>query len=516
MSGMTRRVLLRTALSAGVGLAAGAPLWLGGTGSSSTGVLLRSQRPLPTLYEVPLTVPPVLAPVGRTPSTDYYEILQRPGAAAIFPRVRTTIWGYNGVFPGPTIRARRGRRVVVRHRNHLPVPTVVHLHGGHTPPASDGYPTDLVLPASGWPTMTSMPGMAGMSERDRLAAPTRAERVYTFPTQQRAATLWYHDHRMDFTGASVWRGLAGFHLIGDDEEEELPLPTGDRDIPLMISDRAFDRSGQLLYPNLDPTMRTTPGVSAPYVGGVLGDTILVNGRPWPYAEVAGIRYRLRLLNASNARRYRLRLAPSGELVQIGSDGGLLASPVTHDAIEIAPAERFDVVVDFSHYTPGTHVDLVNDFGDGPTTKVMQFRVGEKVTDTSRVPDTLASIAPLDAPAATRTMFFQGTGTGWTINGQPYDPSQYAAVVRRGSTEIWRLITDMHHPVHLHLVHFQVLSRGLRGPGPYDAGWKDVIDLRPAEEASITMSFDGDPGRYVFHCHNLEHEDMGMMGNFRVV
>jgi len=230
---------------------------------------------------------------------------------------------------------------------------------------------------------------------------------------------------MGYTGASIWRGLAGFHLIRDQEEDALPLPRGDRELPLMITDRAFTADGSLRYPSIDPSLATTPGVTP----GVLGDVILVNGRPWPLAHVDGARYRLRLLNASNARRYRLALDPpppdGGGLVQIGSEGGLLEHPISHDVIDIAPAERFDVIVDFARYRVGQHVTLVNQFGTGPTAAVMRFQVARAATDDTYIPDRLSTIAALDPAVATvtRTMLFQdhGKAMGWTINGAPFSP-----------------------------------------------------------------------------------------------
>jgi len=344
-------------------------------------------------------------------------------------------------------------------------------------------------------------------------------RDYVYPMTQPAATLWYHDHRMDFTGPAVWRGLAGFHLVSDPAEDALGLPTGDRDLPVMIADRSFDADGSLRYPSLDRSLLHTPGVHEPYGSGVLGDVILVNGVPWPVAEVPAVRHRLRLLNASNARRYRLTLDPPGPLVQIGADGGLLEGPIAHEALEIAPAQRFDVVVDFGRYRPGQVVTLRNEFGDDTTTPIMRFRIGGAVPDTSRVPDRLAPAAPAGTAAVTRDLRFRhgevNGMAGWTINGDAFDPARAAATPRLGDTEIWRLSSDFHHPIHLHLASFRVLSRGIGGPGPYDHGPKDTVDLRPAEQASILVRFTDHPGRYVFHCHNLEHEDMGMMGVFTV-
>jgi spore coat protein A, manganese oxidase len=510
---MSRRTVLGL-FGAAAAVGVGVPLLGGIGGASSTGTLLRSERPLPRPFTRPLTIPPVLEPTGRTATTDLYDITQRRADAQILDDVLTPIWGYNGKFPGPTIVARRGRAAVVRHRNELAVPTVVHLHGGHTSPEHDGFPIDLLLPVGVDSVMGHNPHLAG-------GAFAHGEREYVYPSEQRAATLWYHDHRMDFTGPSVWRGLAGFHLIHDDEEDALGLPSGERDLPLMLVDRSFAADGTLRYPSLDPQLTHMAGVAEPYTVGVLGDVVLVNGVPWPVADVSAVRYRLRMLNASNARRFRLALDPQpaggGALVQIASDGGLLNGPIPHDAIELAPAQRCDVIVDFGRYRRGQEVALVNEFGDGSTAQVMRFRVGSREPDSSRVPDVLSSVEALDpaAAAVTRTFAFRagsvGTMRGWTINGRPFDPDRADADPRLGEVEVWRLVSDFHHPFHLHLAQFQVLSRGAGGPGPYDAGWKDTLDLRPGELATVIMRFTGFAGRYVFHCHNLEHEDMAMMG-----
>ncbi|MFF5290636.1 multicopper oxidase family protein [Paractinoplanes globisporus] len=507
---LSRRRLLGGLSAIGAASVAGIQILSGVRGSSSTGELLPSRRALPEPFTLPFRVPPVLSPVRSDATGDHYRVTQRAATAEILPGVRTPIWGYEGQFPGPTIRSVRGRRTVVTHRNELPVPVVVHLHGGHTPATEDGFPTDLLYPAGWTGAHEPMDGVMTHGSRD-----------YAYPMAQPSATLWYHDHRMDFTGPAVWRGLAGFHLITDPAEASLALPSGDRDLPIMIADRSFDADGSLLYPSLDPTLLHTPGVREPYGSGVLGDVILVNGVPWPITEVPAARHRLRLLNASNARRYRLALDPPAPLVQIGADNGLLESPIRHDAIEIAPAQRFDVVVDFGRFRPGDVVTLRNEFGDRTTTPVMRFRVRPADgPDPSRIPDRPAAApAPAGPVAVTRDLRFRhGTVNGmpgWTINGEPFDPGRAVAAPRLGDTEIWRLSSDFHHPIHLHLASFRVLSRGIAGPGAYDHGPKDTIDLRPAEQASILVRFTDHPGRYVFHCHNLEHEDMGMMGVFAV-
>ncbi|WP_370934462.1 multicopper oxidase family protein [Amycolatopsis sp. cg13] len=524
MSGMSRRRFLGLAGGAGALLTAGfvAPRLL--RPAAATGELLTSEVPLPQPFQVPLPLPPVLKPVSRDGGVDRYEIVQRTSTAEILPGLRTPIWGYQGTFPGPTIESRSGRATIVRHRNELPVPTVVHLHGGRTPPESDGYATDLVLPADGRYLASAGHGHPGMADPDAVV--TTGTREYTYPLQQKAAMLWYHDHRMDFTGPAVYRGLAGLHIVRDAEEDDLPLPRGEREIPLMITDRAFAEDGSMRYPSLDPSLRTVPGVEDAYAAGVLGDVLLVNGAPWPVAEVSATRYRLRFLNGSNARRYDLALDPpppnGPAFTQIGSDQGLLNAPRGHEHLPIAPAERYDTVVDFGTYPVGTEVTLVNRLGTGTTTQVMRFRVVRRAKDDSRIPARLSEVERLDRAQATVTREFafrsgQFNGRhGWTIGGEAFTPTRIAAQPKLGDIEIWRFVADLHHPIHLHLVHFQVLSRGGKDPAPHDAGRKDTVDLQPGEAVEVIARFDGYRGRYMFHCHNAEHEDMGMMATFKTV
>ncbi|MDN5851928.1 MAG: multicopper oxidase family protein [Actinomycetia bacterium] len=507
---ITRRELfgLFGAATAGVALAG-----CGVASIASTGEVLPSAAPLPARFQVPLPVPPVARAAGVDPNgAELYRITQRVADREILPGLRTPVLGYEGMFPGPTFETRSGRPIVVRYRNELPVPTVTHLHGGHTPPASDGWPLDLLLPVgdtSDW-THHGMGGDLAMGERE-----------HHYPmTQQRASQLWYHDHRMGFTGPSVYRGLAGMHIVRDDIEDALPLPRGERELLLMICDRSFNADGSFAYPAIDQTMRSVPGVEDAWMEGVLGDVVLVNGAPWPVHDVDAVRYRLRLLNASNARRFRLTMTVPGQadlpLVQIGSDGGLLAAPIQHTFIDIAPAERFDVVVDFSALPVGTLVTMTNPFDAGSAGDIMQFRVVRAARDDSAVPATLAHIEPLIPPPGARLRQFDftrgeiGDHSGWTINGQPFDPDISLADIPVGETEIWRFVTDVHHPVHVHLNAFQVLHRNGGPPGEFDHGWKDTVDLRPAEIVDVAVRFTDYTGHYVFHCHNLEHEDMAMM------
>jgi spore coat protein A, manganese oxidase len=445
----------------------------------SAGTLLKSAAKLPEPFRVPLPIPPVLEPIRTDATTDYYRITQKISQAEILPDLRTEIWGYDGIFPGPTIVSRSGRRTVVRHRNELPVPTAVHLHGGVTPPEHDGYPSDVVIPSGGWHD----------DHRGHLQLNVIGEGSfdYEYPLEQPAAALWYHDHRMDFTGPQVYKGLAGFHLIHDDVEQALELPARERDVPLMICDRSFARDGSF-------------------------------------------RYRFRLLNASNARRYQLALDPppryGAPFVQVGSDHGLLPEPIGHNLIDLAQAERFDVIVDFSKYSAGDEITMVNKFGAGSTAQVMRFIVAREGKDDSRIPSKLADFQPLsrsDATVEREFRFVRGGAqmngmTLWTVNGEPFDPNRIDADPELSSVELWKIrALNVEHPFHIHLAPFQVLTSGGGGdPGPYNTGWKDTVNLDNGGDAEILIKFDSYKGKYVFHCHNLEHEDMMMMANFEVV
>jgi spore coat protein A len=363
-----------------------------------------------------------------------------------------------------------------------------------------------------------MTGMGMPSMRDPYAQVSALTRTYRFPMTQRAATLWYHDHRMDFTGAQVWKGLLGMCVVRDAEDDGLPLPKGDRELPLVITDRAFDADGQLVYPSKDPTLLGAPGMDKVIVGGAQGDVVLVNGAPWPYLDVAAVRYRLRILNGSNARRYELRLDGPGEgtFTQVGSDGGLLAAPRAHSTLHLSPGERFDVVVDFSKYPVGAVVTVRNAADSGGPGQVMQFRVTSKASDDSEIPARLSTVDQLTVDGATRRVVFSLSGSEWKVNGKSFDPARPVLRPEFGKTEEWIVLSVERHPVHLHGTRFQVLSRGSGGAGEYDAGWKDTVELSPGTEVHLAVRFDVARGRYVAHCHNLEHEDMAMMATVQVV
>jgi len=292
------------------------------------------------LFQRPLPLPAEARPARTDATTDYYELTMRPAQVEILPGYRATVWGFDGQVPGPTIRATRGRRVVVRQTNGLAVPTATHLHGGHVAPEMDGHPTDPVAP--------------GQSKE------------YVYPNNQLGATLWYHDHAMDTTAQHVYMGLAGFYLLADPDEAALSLPGGAYDVPLVIQDRAFAADGSLVYPG---------NTAMPLLmSGFQGDTLLVNGAPYPFFPVAARKYRLRLLNGSNARHYQLALGNGQPFTVIGTDGSLLPAPVSAPTLSLAPAERVEVVVDFAQVPVGSSVVLENRLGQGSLAQLLRFDV----------------------------------------------------------------------------------------------------------------------------------------------
>jgi spore coat protein A len=429
-----------------------------------------------TPYQVPLPIAPVLSPTSTDATTDYYNLNMTTASGQIVPGTTTPEWGYNGSSPGPTIVAQAGRTVKVHATNNLPEAMSLHLHGGHQPSSSDGLPDDLVQPGS--------------------------SKDYTYPTSALSArTLWYHDHANMTTAAHVWKGMAGFMIIHDSQEAGLNLPSGANDIPLAIMDRSYNADGTLNY---------TDGT---------GNTMIVNGAPAPYLNVGTRKMRFRLLNASSERVFTFALSNGQAITQIGNEGGLLAAPIQQSSITLAPAERADVIIDFSKVPVGTSVNLTNTDRNGPT-DTLRFNVTQSVSDTSTIPATLRPITKLSTTGAVQRTFTlsRDRNSVWQINGQSYDPARIDASVKFGSTEVWTFDnrSGEYHPMHLHDVNFQVLDIDGTPPTGADAGWKDTVNVPPWKSVRVVAKFDDYTGKFVFHCHRLEHEDNMMMGQFEVV
>ncbi|AGM08000.1 multicopper oxidase family protein [Amycolatopsis keratiniphila] len=452
-------------------------------------------------FSVPLSIPPVLKPTRSTADTDFYDMRIAETELEILPGIRTRTLTFNGSFPGPTIRAQRGRNTVIRQFNGLPGPATVHLHGADVPPSSDGHPMDPIAP-----------GQA---------------RVYRYPNDQRAATLWYHDHTHHLEGERVYRGLSGAYLLSDPVDARLPLPSGEFDVPLILRDAKFDSGGQLVFVPDDFLNRPT---------------ILVNGRPQPYFEVKRKLYRLRLINGSNLEMFKFRLSTGAPFLQIASDGGFLRVPVARHEIDVWPAERAEVLVDFRSVPPGTAIALQNAAALSENKRdILQFRVGGGASwskpeiaipgwPRARVPSAREEIPgwPSNDPLrgrATKTRRFVmrlDLGSGrFVINDKGFDPDRVDATIEHGSTEIWEIVNDdvalgIQHTMHLHLVQFRVLDRNGRPEPAYDAYPKDTVRLFPGDVVRIQATFDSYLGRYPFHCHFLDHATHSMMGQFEVV
>lgn len=433
-------------------------------------------------FSTPLPLPPVLAPTRRSATTDYYHLTIRPGTTQMKPGAPTPIVGFNGIFPGPTIIATRGRTVKVTQTNGWDENVSIHNHGAKVAASSDGHPTDYIVPG--------------------------ASKTYTYPNDQRAGTYWYHDHTMDLTGPHVYKGIAGFYLIHDPAEDSLNLPAGPFDIPLLIQDKTFDDSNALVY---------TAG--APGTFGLEQEAV-VNGVVTPYLNVAARKYRFRVLNGATARGFDLSLSNGASFQVIGSDGGLLASPVSVTSLAVAPAERYDIVVDFSSYARGTTIELRNTDPEGMPegvariTSLMQFVVTTRAIDRSAVPSTLSTITRLSESSAvgTASISFSVANGEWMMNGVGYDPARIDITSSLNQVTIWELVNNspVPHPFHKHLSQFNVLDVNGGPPRPEEMGWKDTVMVPPEGTARIIFKNEDFKGIYVFHCHNLAHEDSRMM------
>lgn len=481
----------------------------------------------------------------------FYNLYVREGLHSFHPNLPTQkIWGYDGIVPGPTFVARYGEPALVRIHNQLPndatgfgSPEIsTHLHNLHCASESDGFAGDYYSTTKAGPTLASAGSFKDHHYPNCYANYDRNDATNGDP-REALGTLWYHDHRLDFTGANVYRGMAGFYLLFDhidsgDENDtnpsalRLPSGVGVYDIPLAIQDKQFDSGGYLTFDQFESK-------------GQLGNKFLVNGKIQPYFQVRRRKYRFRLLDASLSRFYELYLTQGGvnqTFKYIANDGNLLPAPLTMNKVAIGPAERGDIVVDFSKYPAGTQLFLVNRLiqtdGRGPEdalvnvrnaagdlvsagVQVLRFDVmGGAVTDNSVVPNVLRALPPINLAEVvkTRTFEFNKVNEVWTVNGNLFDPEVVAASPKRGTSEIWVLQGkgSWHHPVHIHMTEGRILSRNGKAPPAHEVGRKDVYVLKPGEEVRVLMRFSDFTGKYMMHCHNLTHEDHAMMVRWDVV
>ena len=481
----------------------------------------------------PLPVPPIARAAGQRAhpaypgrTLPYYRMEMRAFKARLHRDVPATpLWGYDGLFPGPTFETKRGEPLLVEWVNALPskhflpidhnihgaeqskpeVRAVTHVHGARVPAGGDGYPENWYEPGH--------------------------SALYHYPNGQDAATLWYHDHAMGITRLNVYAGLVGAFIVRDAEEQALGLPTGEYDIPLILCDRLVAQDGQLYYPVSDDP-------SAPWVMQCLGNLTLCNGKIFPYFEVEPRRYRFRLINVANTSFFDLSLSHDRAFQQIASDQGLLSAPLERDRIELYPAERADVVIDFSSLA-GQSVQLRHQ-----SQGIVEFRVRAKGgRDTSLLPASLRAVPRIDPASAVRQRVMtlneiddaNGNAMTMLLDGKHWsDP--ITENPRQNSLETWSFVnlTGDAHPIHLHLVRFQIIDRRpfdlfawnahrtltytgpAEPPPPHEAGWKDTVRADPGMVTRIAMRFEGELGRYVWHCHFLEHEDNEMMRPYEVL
>jgi len=507
----------------------------GQTNPRRTGIIARPLLNMNSLerFVDPLPIPRIASPSGTRPHPQqpshkipYYRLAMRQFESKVHRDVPPTrLWGFSNTSPGPTIEARSGDPLLVEWVNELPaahllpidhtvhgaekdkpdVRAVTHLHGGKVPPASDGYPENWYVPGK--------------------------SAVYFYPNQQDAAMLWYHDHALGITRLNVYAGLVGAYMIRDSFEDSLNLPHAKYEVPLVLCDRSFDTEGQLYYP-------ISPDPASPWVPEVFGDVTLVNGKLFPYLDVEPCKYRFRVLNGANGRFLDVGLSNGQQFHQIGTDLGLLPAPVPLKSLHMAPAERADLIVDFSEQA-GERIVMMNGL-----LPLMQFRVAKAPAHGSGVlPSTLRPVPKIAESAAVRTRLLTlgekddmaGNPMTMLLNNAHWD-MPVTETPALDSVEIWSLanFTDDSHPIHLHMVRFQILDRRSFEPELYykqgkivyigapeppaanEAGWKDTVQAHPGMVTRIITRFEGFTGRYVWHCHILEHEDNEMMRPYDVV
>lgn len=432
--------------------------------------------------ESKLKLPQFLESDQETSTDIFYTIKTQSGTTAFKDGSLTETYGYNGSYLGPIIRIRKGQNVHLTTINKLKENTSFHWHGLKIPSNVDGGPHSPIKP-NGTATVD-------------------------FAVMQEAATLWFHPHPEGRTGEQVYNGLAGLIYVEDENSDSLDLPKdyGINDFPIIVQDRFFDEDNQFNYQDIQN------------MDGTQGDTLLVNGTINPYIEVKNEQIRLRLVNGSNARNYQFNLSSKEKFYQIASDGGFLNEPVQMDTLQLVPGERAEIVVDLSDYKNGTIVQLM----DG-NAEVLSIKVVEEInSEVGSLPKTLNAISndfdKVSVPD--KKITFSGMGNMVAINGKQFDMDRMDLQAKIGTTEIWEInnLNDMMggmiHPFHLHGVQFKVLDRNGKIPPANEQGWKDTIALYPGEKVQIEVEF-SKKGIFMYHCHILEHEDNGMMGQIIV-
>ncbi|HEY2299834.1 MAG TPA: multicopper oxidase domain-containing protein [Jatrophihabitans sp.] len=460
-------------------------------------------------FKIPLFIPPV-----RT-GTNITIPIERAPVKVFADGPKTVMWTYGGTYPGPTIKRNAGALTKITFIDKLPKADgsfSVHLHGDHHASKFDGQPTTFLID----------PGHP---------------RTYVYPLTDAkhsipGAFFYYHDHRMLVTGRNNWRGLQGVFLVHNPAEDKFNLPTGRYDVPVVVSDRSFTSTNQLKNPFPKHPMMEMTGPSAPPNDATVGNTILVNGRYSPYFNVATHHYRLRLLNASNFQSYDFKLSDGRTFTQVGSGDSLFPKPVLRKDILLGPSQRADVVVNFAGEF-GKRIVLksvprVNRPKNGigtPSASLMQFRVSRHTTAGPAVPGTLlTTLPPLPTPTTidkTWTINSPGKNTHgfyWRINGKMFNPKRVDYTVTEGTTEVWKLVNSSHvtHYFHIHEEQWRTVRRDGHAPPAWELGLQDTWRLDPGESVLVEGTFSDHTGRFMLHCHMLDHEDHGLMAQFKVV
>lgn len=412
-----------------------------------------------------------------------YTVRAQIGKTEIFDGIETNTYGYNGTFLGPMLRLDKGETVKIRAINELDENTTFHWHGLEVAGEADGGPHDVIKPGE--------------------------EKIIEFKVDQEAATLWFHPHPEGKTSEQVYNGLAGLIYIEDDNSKNLGLPNdyGKNDVPLIFQDKTFDEKKQLNYN------------AAMNDDGTIGDTLLINGTLNPKLTVNKGKVRLRLLNGSNARNFTFKLNTGDSFIQIATDGGFLNAPVKLNEITLTPSERAEIVVDFSELNTGKDLALINEDGS----ILLPFDVSDKGEELGEVQEGLNNFTltseEKNLPVTKKIELF-GMMEMVTINGKKFDPERIDFTQEQGVTEVWEIYNKkdmmggMIHPFHIHGTQFKIISRDGEEPSKNEQGWKDTISVHPGERVKIAIQFKYE-GVYMFHCHILEHEDNGMMGQIEV-
>ncbi|HKK10525.1 MAG TPA: multicopper oxidase family protein [Bacteroidales bacterium] len=480
------------------------------------------------------------------------EMVAVEAQAQVLPGEKTRVYTYQAkllkgekaaltslsdTYLGPVIRVQRGQKIRVRFKNQLPNESVIHWHGLHIPPEMDGHP------------------MHAISNGEQY--------IYEFEVNNRPGTYWFHPHPDKITGPQVYRGLAGMFIV---ENENDALPSGKYDKPIIIQDRTFDTDNQLVYVENSRMAR---------MRGFMGENILINGKINQQEEIEQATYRFRVLNGSNARIYKLAWSDGSDIIAIATDGGLLEQPVKKPYLMLAPGERVEIWKDFSGFNTGKKISLKSlsfnpgssmgmggmmDGGmmnermsqtsaieNGDELTLMQFSTSSEKGPQKEIPSQLSHIETLAPTKAInqnnpRTFHFAFEHMEWVINGETFEMNEVAEweKVKLNTTEIWEFVNgndgggmgmmgnmmQMPHPVHIHGLQFQIIDRDVSGADPaawqtvkngfLDKGWQDTFLLLPGTKARVIMRFKDFTGTYIYHCHNLEHEDMGMMRNYEVL